>query len=254
MNRAFILVLLLGWPALAQQFDLGLTSDPCSGGAAYTIPGAAADATLRYGSFSCTLTAPTVPYVLTLNFTEPTVGGPGQRLFHVLANDQVILDQFDLWASCGFMKPCSRSAVLPPSGGTLTLRFVTQYRSAVISSVALAPLSIPVSSILGIEGYYIAQTTTASGETCEITKVDGAQVAGTVSCSSAAGKSLMPFLATGTVPRAFEFGTAAIAGFVLLNPTPNVAMMGSLGPAPPNGIAWQLVGDGPMQSGSEQWP
>lgn len=163
-----IAVLLLGWPVLsglasAQQFDLGQPSDPCTGGLTYTIPfgpPGTTDATLRYGTFTCTLPSPAGPFIATIAFVEPTVTAPGQRIFRVLADDILILDQFDLLAACGYRQPCSRSFVVAPSSGsTLRLRFVTQVRSAVVSSVSIAPLLPAVSYGRGL------MTVTQSGST-----------------------------------------------------------------------------------------
>jgi len=169
------LLLLLGGLASAQQYDLGLPSDPCTGGFTYTIPfqpPGSTDATLRFGTFTCTIPAPTQPFILSLNFVEPVVTGAGQRLFRVLANSLVILDQFDLWKSCGYQQPCSRTALIaiPPTNGTITLQFITQTRSAVISSVGVYPLvSIGLFTIgLGLESVTVP---TDTGPATEI-KID----------------------------------------------------------------------------------
>lgn len=131
-----------------QQYDLGQSDDPCVGGLTYTIPfqpPGTTDATLRYGTFTCTFPVPAAPFILTIGFVEPTVTGPTQRLFRVLANDSVVLDGFDLFSACGYRLPCSRAAIIAPTGATLTLRFITQLRSAVVSSVSITPLLPSVS-------------------------------------------------------------------------------------------------------------
>lgn len=129
--------------SFGQQYDLGQSDDPCAGGLTYTIPfqpPGTTDATLRYGTFTCTVPAPAAPFILTIGFVEPTVTAPTRRLFRVLANDIVVLDGFDLFSACGYQLPCSRATVIAPIGPTLTLQFITQIRSAVVSSVSITPL------------------------------------------------------------------------------------------------------------------
>jgi hypothetical protein len=142
-------LLLLALPLYGQiTIDAGSPTDQYFiGGTPWVIaPPGTTDATLRYGvAFRYKLPAKG-PQVLTLRFREPTVTGIGQRRFSVYANHQPIISGLDLWVEAG-RDLLERSYVVVPSGGFVELRFETQIRSAVVSSITLAPL-FPVLQIV----------------------------------------------------------------------------------------------------------
>lgn len=99
------------------------------------------DVTLRYGAFTYEFPAHNEwPYVLTLRFIEPTVQSPGQRVFSVRVNNQLVLDRLDLVAEAGYLKPLSRSVLVMGADNRLVIKFEVQVRSAVISSIEITPL------------------------------------------------------------------------------------------------------------------
>lgn len=104
-------------------------------------PAGITDLTTRYGDFSYNIPVANVPYVLTLNWIEQTVGGTNQRLFQVAVNDQVIFDKLDLLAICGWLKPCSRAIVVVPTSNVIHVVFTTEKRSAIVSSIDYVPLA-----------------------------------------------------------------------------------------------------------------
>ncbi len=137
-------------------FSAGTWPDP-GGTLAYMIPvtppGTIADTTLRY-CVSCTYTIPTGdtgPYIVTLNFIEPTVLAAGQRVFSVSINDQPVLVNFDVFAAAGYLTPVQRSFVVFPAvrpgialtaNAQLVIAFSASVRNAVISSIQASPLFV----------------------------------------------------------------------------------------------------------------
>jgi hypothetical protein len=123
---------------------------------AYTIPQfisfptlpPGTNSTLRYGqSFSYTITVP-VPgmYLILLGFVEPTVQGPNQRIFSVLANDQPIIQNLDLFAEVGYLQPSVKTAPVYIQN-TLVLQFTASVRNAVVSLISVTNLGISVAKI-----------------------------------------------------------------------------------------------------------
>ena len=81
-----------------------------------------------------------VPYVVKLTFIEPTVKAIGQRVFTVRINDQIVLDRLDLFASAGFGQFKSWTFIPHCSNDLLTIRFLTQVRNSILSSLEITPL------------------------------------------------------------------------------------------------------------------
>lgn len=152
----------------AQSIDCGSATDtgfsagtwPAPGGSiAYTIPNppAATDPTLRY-CVACSYTISATegqPYLLTLNFIEPTVQAAGQRVFSVSVNDQPMLIDFDVFAAAGFLTQIQRSFVVVPNNAQLVITFAASVRNAVISSIQVSPLfmlSAHTSGLLRFDG------------------------------------------------------------------------------------------------------
>ncbi len=105
------------------------------------LPPGTSDMTMRYGpqfTYHIQVAAPGT-YTVLLNFVEPTVTGPGQRVFSVWANDQPILQDLDLYAESGYMVPTARAASISIAGTDLYLMFSASIRNAVISSIAVSP-------------------------------------------------------------------------------------------------------------------
>lgn len=167
------LALLLALPLWGQiTIDAGSPSDQYfTGGSLWAIPATpqgTADATLRYGvSFRYKIPASGVQ-VLTLRFREPNMTQPGQRIFSVSANHQPIITRLDLVAEAGYQAPLERSYVVVAAGGFVDLRFETQVRSAVVSSITLAPLISGMISTDGrtlrVSGFEIRSLRDATGE------------------------------------------------------------------------------------------
>lgn len=89
-------------------------------------------------------------YILMLGFVEPCdspitcknwVPAPGQRVFSVLANDQPILNNVDIFAEVGALQPLIKTTVLYISG-ILTLAFPASSRNAVISLISITGVGV----------------------------------------------------------------------------------------------------------------
>jgi hypothetical protein len=128
--------------------DSGSATDSnFSGGVAFTEipltpPGTnVTDLTLRYGTnFSYSIPVDNVPYVVTFHFLETTVAGPFQRTFSVSINNQPALQNFDMFAECGYMQPCSRSVIAVGADQVLNIVFTASVRNAMVSSIDFTPL------------------------------------------------------------------------------------------------------------------
>jgi len=130
--------------------DPGATGQPSD---VYTVPAALMpigilppgtnDPTMRYGAqFVYTVSVPNPGlYRVTLYFQEPSVQNPGERVFSVTANDQPILSGLDLAATAGYLVPTARQAFVAVGGTDLSLAFVAQVRSAVVSLIVVEPFA-----------------------------------------------------------------------------------------------------------------
>jgi hypothetical protein len=145
-----------------------------SGGNAYTIPAPAAgstDATLRFGgTFSYQIPAADgVPYVLKLNFIEPS-NAPPVRSFSVTINEELVLTKSTM---PGYLVPFSRSLVAMAADGFITIRFDSVFRSAthlpafrsgpVVSSIEVTPIF----QILGTALSHNVAEPAAAGTACQ---------------------------------------------------------------------------------------
>ncbi len=131
--------------ASAQTFDLGFVTDPCTGGALTTVLNApfGADTTARYGNFTCKLPVANGPHILTFTFMENVATGPGQRLFQVKVNDQIIFDKLDLFISCGPLVVCNKAVFVAPTDGLLNIQFTTQTRNSIIYALTYTSFAPP---------------------------------------------------------------------------------------------------------------
>lgn len=137
--KTFVLFL-ISLPLLASSIfiDCGSSSDQYfNGGTPYTVQ-PAADSTLRFSSLPFTYKIPVPadgPYTVKLNFLEPS-SVPPARAFSVSINDQVTFPRLTM---PGYLVPFSRSALIFSADGFIAIRFDTLIRSAVVSSIEIAP-------------------------------------------------------------------------------------------------------------------
>ncbi len=142
-NQMKLLALLLLSSSLfaaTLTIDCGSATDQYfTGGTAYTIAGAAGDATLRYGSFAYNIPA-TGPQVVRLVFRETgTVSAANQRIFSVKFNEETVIGSFDLFAGYG-LNATERVFVRMPSDGIINISFSYSKKSALISEIDVTPL------------------------------------------------------------------------------------------------------------------
>jgi hypothetical protein len=106
--------------------------------------------TLREGSFTYDIPLKlNQNYEMRLYFVEPQyrygnrIAGDGEniRLFQVRANDQVILDRFDIIEDAGFASNTIRAFkdITPAKDGKLHLQFVAQREQPLVSAIELIP-------------------------------------------------------------------------------------------------------------------
>lgn len=114
-----------------------------NGSCAYSDPkmGAPPYDTLRYGfgmaSFSYTIPAPNGTCDVTLGFSEPNKTAPGQRIFTITANGQVVAD-VDIFARAGLLTPTTVAlGAVPVTDGFLHLTFTPKPNTwnAFVSSI-----------------------------------------------------------------------------------------------------------------------
>ena len=100
----------------------------------------------RYGHFTYALPAdPRDRYTLILHFAEfyygsrAASGGEGNRVFHVMANGQMLLENFDIYKEGGSMHSLTKSFshLRPTSQGKINLTFEPVTNNATISGIEL---------------------------------------------------------------------------------------------------------------------
>jgi hypothetical protein len=85
-------------------------------------------------------------YELWLEFAEPTATLPGQRIFDVSANDQSLLDHYDIVADAGPEDAVAKAFDVRVTGGALNLSFDGIAGDAIVSSIVLIPKDIPTAA------------------------------------------------------------------------------------------------------------
>ncbi len=94
----------------------------------------------RYGDFSYNFPVSNGSYTVTLKFAEIYWGGPGQRVFDVLIEGALVLDNFDVFAAAGAANSAvDRSFTTGVSDGTLNIEFRTEVDNAKISAIEILP-------------------------------------------------------------------------------------------------------------------
>ncbi len=115
------------------------TTATCVGNTAFgTIPGTSY--TADYGKRMVWTVAPLEPgtYQVDLMFVEWLYGVAGQRPITVTVNDQPILKAFDIWAAGGYLKPVTRSILVPVVDGKIVIVLSNDLgRSAILSGLTV---------------------------------------------------------------------------------------------------------------------
>lgn len=80
--------------------------------------------TCRWGNFTYAIPVPNGNYNVTLKFAEPAFGGAGQRMFNVLVNGSLVLNNFDIVAQAGgpFIA-LDRTFPVSVTGGMIVVEF-----------------------------------------------------------------------------------------------------------------------------------
>ena len=117
-----------------------------SGGDTYAtsagINGTTADAiyqTERYGDFKYAVGLKNGTYDVTLKFAEIYLDKAGQRLFDVRAENQLILDNFDVYAAAGKNAAVDRTFEVTVTDGRLDLEFLSVKDNAKVSGIQIVP-------------------------------------------------------------------------------------------------------------------
>lgn len=96
-------------------------------------------ATFREGTFNYRIPVSPGRYAVTVHFVEPSAK-PGERVFSVMANGQVVLKQLDLaLLAAKPLVPVTRSFVVNVAQGPLDLSFVPDRGKAIVSAVEVTP-------------------------------------------------------------------------------------------------------------------
>ena len=131
----FILGLILAIPLFGQFAQHVAPGDPC-----FTASLVWPSPSLQYApSFGCTLNVPAGDYQITYTLQEPTVTGPGQRVFTVWANGTISpsLDLYQM-AKQAPVKLVQRVYMAAP--GPLVFSFLATIRNAVVSAIDVLQL------------------------------------------------------------------------------------------------------------------
>jgi beta-galactosidase len=97
--------------------------------------------TFREGEFAYRIPLPNGRYRLMLRFAEPAQIAAGERVFDVVANEALLLKDFDILAAAGArLKGVDRSSDISITNGMLNLAFQPHRGSAKVSALSIAPL------------------------------------------------------------------------------------------------------------------
>jgi hypothetical protein len=128
-----------------QGFTGGATSS--TGGAIASTADEALYQSYRFGaSFDFAHDLPNGAYTLTLYFIEPDFKHPGHRTFDVLAEDCVILNEFDIVAQAGKRVAVSKTFTVGVEDGRLDLAFRGTVRKAIVSAIEVVPAPRSISN------------------------------------------------------------------------------------------------------------
>ena len=154
----FLCVFVLGGLVHGQSFDAPALASYCNG-IEYGVAQQANLATiappyntLMYGpQFSCTIPVTCPLCMVTMGFMEdrsdPTLIGPGQRLFTVMLNGNVS-DVIDLFSLAGPLTPTARTWIIPVYNQKLTIIFSATKLNALVSTITIA--NTPMTSPCGV--------------------------------------------------------------------------------------------------------
>jgi hypothetical protein len=89
-------------------------------------------------SFDFPVSGSNCPYEVTLRFAETTFNQPKQRIFDVLIEDRLVLDDFDILASAGGKNiPTSKTFEVQVTDNSLDINFLASIDNAKISAVEI---------------------------------------------------------------------------------------------------------------------
>lgn len=94
----------------------------------------------RYGNFSYKFDVPNGEYDVTLHFAEIYWSAPGKRLFDVVVEGELVLNDYDIYEDAG--KNAASTVHVPwvvVEDGQLTIQFVTVRNYAKVSAIQVAP-------------------------------------------------------------------------------------------------------------------
>jgi hypothetical protein len=145
-----------------------------------------ADSTNAPAPFSYALTVSPGAYVVTLEFAEGYVTGPGQRRFSVAINGSTVLSEFDIYATAGSMNTAVDESfpISVGSSGQVSIDFTPgSIQNPMINAIAVAPAPAPVGGKDGGAdgGTCMPTTCKAQGASCGTISDD---CGGHVACGS----------------------------------------------------------------------
>ncbi len=121
------------------------TDSNFTGGLAFGFTGpviGTTDLTMRSGSFIYDIPCDNNwPYIIEFEFFEPIVTGPGQRVFNVRVNNQIVLDHLDVFKEAGGKnKAIHRSVSVLGADEHLVIQFEAITRTPIVSSISFKQL------------------------------------------------------------------------------------------------------------------
>lgn len=143
---AALFIAVLSLNAETTMIDSGSSTDSnFTGGAAYGFAPPVTgtnDLNMRSGTFVYDIPChDDWPYIITFEFFEPVVTTPGQRIFSVRVNNQIVLDKLDVFKETGAMKKAiNRSIIALGANGHLIISFEPLVRTAIVSHISITPL------------------------------------------------------------------------------------------------------------------
>ena len=96
-----------------------------------------------YTDFHYTIPVDNGSYTVTLKFAETTYTAPGQRVFHVRINGQMVLANFDIMAEVPTRTALDKTFNVTATAGTIQIDFLRGNRFGIVSAIEILPAGPP---------------------------------------------------------------------------------------------------------------
>ena len=175
----------------------------------------------RYNNFSYDFPVPTAgDYQVILHFSENWSGANGAnlRVFDVVAEGNVVLDDYDIWVEAGFQTAIQETLTVNVSDGILNLQWVNVIQNAKVAAIeVLGPISGGSAELVVNPNplHFFSQNvgTTSAAQSLVLTNLGAVDSALTVNSITIGGPDAGDFALTFTPPAVIAGGASASVPF-----------------------------------------